>query len=171
KSIRQQFAGDRNGGGGGIPVVQYNDETWGTFSVDGTREGEDVCLRRYTVRFQSYGPCPSRAYVAFDILYRIDLIFPHEDEIAQNCAACRRVMLATGCIMVLLTNMVRRLHNELETNLADDLHTPTILKDAFQDDHKLINTYLISPHQCFVPNRDQKRSEGSADVLGLLAAG
>ncbi|KAK6805792.1 hypothetical protein RDI58_003577 [Solanum bulbocastanum] len=34
---------------------------------------------------------------------RIDLIFPHEDEIAQNCVACRRVMLATGCIMVLLT--------------------------------------------------------------------
>ncbi|KAK4740141.1 hypothetical protein R3W88_003838 [Solanum pinnatisectum] len=88
----------------------------------------------------------------------IDLIFPHEDEIAQNCVACRRVMLATGCIMVLLTKMVRRyqnfrelfhyaLYNELETNLADDLHTPTILKDAFQDAHKLINTYLISPRQ------------------------
>ncbi|KAH0732296.1 hypothetical protein KY289_003484 [Solanum tuberosum] len=80
KSIRQQFAGDRNGGGGGIPVVQYNDEAWGTFSVDGTREGEDVCLRRYTVRFQSYGSCPSRAYVAFDILYSQESLRGHSNK-------------------------------------------------------------------------------------------
>lgn len=61
---------------------------------------------------------------------------------------------------------INRLHNELETNLADDLHTPTILKDAFQDAHKLINTYLISPHQ-FVLSLTEIKKEVKAVLMSL----
>uniref|UniRef100_A0A3Q7ETJ2 Uncharacterized protein n=1 Tax=Solanum lycopersicum TaxID=4081 RepID=A0A3Q7ETJ2_SOLLC len=41
------------------PVVQYNDETCGTFLVEGTREGENVCLRRCTI-WAMPGPCLCR---------------------------------------------------------------------------------------------------------------
>lgn len=41
------------------PVVQYNDETCGTLLVEGTREGENVCLRRCTI-WAMPGPCLCR---------------------------------------------------------------------------------------------------------------
>ncbi|KAH0727531.1 hypothetical protein KY285_003225 [Solanum tuberosum] len=74
-----------------------------------------------------------------------------------------------GWLYLLLDNApecINRLHNELETNLADDLHTPTILKDAFQDAHKLINTYLISPHQ-FVLSLTEIKKEVKAVLMSL----
>lgn len=39
-------------------------------------------------------------------------------------------------------NCINKLRNELETKLADDLHTPTIINAALQKALTLVNTYL-----------------------------
>lgn len=43
------FSVDRNGGGGGIPVVQYNDEADGAFQSKEPGKVK-ICVRRYTVK-------------------------------------------------------------------------------------------------------------------------
>lgn len=69
---------------------------------------------------------------------------------------------------------INKLHNELESKLADDLHTAEILKDLLQGALKLINAYLNKPEWLSVVlslAELEKEVKEVLDILGLLAAG
>ncbi|OIT07145.1 cysteine--trna ligase 2, cytoplasmic [Nicotiana attenuata] len=75
---------------------------------------------------------------------------------------------------------IKKLRNELETKLADDLHTPTILNAALQEALGLMNNYMNMlkkrqmqqrQEQLFLSLTELEREvKAVLDVLGLLAA-